>query len=85
MNCVAPGFIETAMTADLPEKAKEAMLANIPTGRMGQPAEIAAAVAFLASDEASYLTWDNFKCERRYGDGLGTALRNSGDKFSIFT
>ena len=56
VNCVAPGFIETAMTADLPEKAKEAMLATIPTGRMGQPQEIAAAVAFLASDEASYLT-----------------------------
>ena len=56
VNCVAPGFIETAMTADLPEKAKETMLASIPTGRMGQPSEIAAAVAFLASDEASYLT-----------------------------
>ena len=56
VNCVAPGFIETAMTADLPEKAKEAILASIPTGRMGNPEEIAAAVAFLASDEASYLT-----------------------------
>ena len=56
VNCVAPGFIETAMTADLPEKAKESMLASIPSGRMGQPDEIAAAVAFLASDEASYLT-----------------------------
>ncbi len=56
VNCVAPGFVETAMTADLPEKVKETMLTNIPTGRMGRPAEIAAAVAFLASDEASYLT-----------------------------
>ncbi len=56
VNCVAPGFIETAMTADLPEKAKQAMLSTIPTGRMGRPQEIAAAVAFLASDEASYLT-----------------------------
>ena len=56
VNCVAPGFIETAMTANLPESAKAAMLANIPTGRMGHPEEIAAAVAFLASDEASYLT-----------------------------
>ncbi len=56
VNCVAPGFIETAMTADLPEKARDAMMATIPTGRMGQPQEIAAAVAFLAADEASYLT-----------------------------
>lgn len=56
VNCIAPGFIETAMTADLSEKAREAMLGSIPTGRMGQPEEIAAAVAFLASDEASYLT-----------------------------
>ena len=56
VNCVAPGFIATAMTADLPEKAKEAMLSTIPTGRMGSPEEIAAAVAFLAADEASYLT-----------------------------
>ena len=56
VNCVAPGFIETAMTADLPEKAKDAMVSSIPMGRMGQPQEIAAVVAFLASEEASYLT-----------------------------
>ncbi len=55
-NCVAPGFIETAMTADLPDAVKEKMTGNIPTGRMGTPEEIASAVAYLASDEASYVT-----------------------------
>lgn len=55
-NCVAPGFIETAMTAELPEAVREKMLGNIPMGRMGSGAEIASAVAFLASDEASYIT-----------------------------
>jgi 3-oxoacyl-[acyl-carrier protein] reductase len=56
VNAVAPGFIDTAMTADLPEKVKEAMLAQVPLGRMGQPEDVAEAVAFLASDKASYMT-----------------------------
>lgn len=55
-NCVAPGFIETAMTAELPDAVKDKMLVNIPMGRMGSSSEIAAAVAFLASPEASYVT-----------------------------
>ena len=55
-NCVAPGFIETAMTAELPDAVKEKMTGNIPAGRMGTPEEIASAVAYLASDEASYVT-----------------------------
>ena len=55
-NCVAPGFIETAMTAELPEAVKEKMTGNIPAGRMGTPEEIASAVSYLASDEASYIT-----------------------------
>ncbi len=55
-NCVAPGFIETAMTDELPDKVKEAMVGNIPAGRMGTPEEIASAVAYLASEEASYVT-----------------------------
>ncbi len=55
-NCVAPGFIETAMTADLPDAVKEKMTGNIPAGRMGTPEEIASAVAYLASVEASYVT-----------------------------
>jgi len=56
VNAVAPGFIDTAMTADLPEKVKEAMLAQVPLGRIGQPEDVAETVAFLASDTASYIT-----------------------------
>ena len=55
-NCVAPGFIETAMTAELPENVIKNMLDAIPQGRMGQADEVAASVAFLASNEASYIT-----------------------------
>lgn len=55
-NCIAPGFIETAMTAELPENVMKNMLDAIPQGRMGQADEIAASVAFLASNEASYIT-----------------------------
>lgn len=56
VNAVAPGMIETDMTAVIPEKAKEAMLASIPVGRAGKPEEIANTVAFLASEEAAYIT-----------------------------
>ena len=56
VNAVAPGFIETDMTANLPEKVRELMLAQIPLGRPGQPEDVAEAVRFLASDAAAYLT-----------------------------
>jgi 3-oxoacyl-[acyl-carrier protein] reductase len=56
VNAVAPGFIDTDMTKNLPEDAKKMMLAAIPLGRMGQPEDVAAAVLFLCSDEASYVT-----------------------------
>jgi 3-oxoacyl-[acyl-carrier protein] reductase len=56
VNAVAPGFIETAMTQNLPEKVREAMLAQIPLNRFGAPVEVAHAVAFLASDQAAYIT-----------------------------
>ena len=56
VNAVAPGYIETDMTAALPEAAREAMLGSIPAGRPGKPEDVAAAVAFLASDEAAYIT-----------------------------
>ena len=55
-NCVAPGFIATPMTDVLNDKQKQAILARIPAGRMGGPADIAAAVIYLASEEASYVT-----------------------------
>jgi len=56
VNAVAPGFIETEMTAQLSEKAKEAFLAQIPLGRAGQPEDVAQVVKFLISAEASYIT-----------------------------
>lgn len=56
VNCIAPGFIETDMTQSLSEKQQEAIFAKIPMRRMGRPQEIANAVAFLASDQAAYIT-----------------------------
>ena len=56
VNAVAPGFIETDMTAAMPEAAKTATLAAIPMGRMGAAEDVAKAVAFLASEEAGYIT-----------------------------
>ena len=56
VNCIAPGFIATDMTAELPEAQKAALLGQIPLGRLGTPEEIAHAVAFLASPLAGYIT-----------------------------
>ena len=56
VNAVAPGFIETDMTADLSAAAKQGIIDQTPIGRMGRPDEVAAAVVFLASEEASYIT-----------------------------
>jgi 3-oxoacyl-[acyl-carrier protein] reductase len=56
VNCVAPGFVATDMTAGLPEAQKAALLAQVPLGRLGTPEEIAHAVAFLASPLAGYVT-----------------------------
>jgi 3-oxoacyl-[acyl-carrier protein] reductase len=56
VNCVAPGFIETAMTDKLNEAQRATILASVPAGRMGTPEEIAAAVLYLASPEAAYVT-----------------------------
>jgi len=56
VNAVAPGYIETAMTAVLDEKQRSAMLATIPLGRAGTDLEIAQSIAFLASEGAGYIT-----------------------------
>ena len=56
VNCIAPGFIESPMTAALNEKRREAILASVPMGRLGQAAEIGAAAAYLASPAAAYVT-----------------------------
>ena len=56
VNAVAPGFIATDMTAAMTDAAKEATLAAIPMSRLGAPEDVARAVAFLASDEAAYIT-----------------------------
>lgn len=56
VNAIAPGFIETEMTAELPEELKQGMLTQIPLAKLGQPEDIAKAVVFLASDDANYMT-----------------------------
>ncbi|MGG2084946.1 3-oxoacyl-[acyl-carrier-protein] reductase [Lysinibacillus pakistanensis] len=56
VNAIAPGFIETEMTDQLPEELKQGMLTQIPLAKLGQPEDIAKAVAFLASDDANYMT-----------------------------
>ena len=56
VNAIAPGFINTEMTAVLPEKAREALLSQVPMGRMGEAQEVADLAAFLASDQAAYIT-----------------------------
>lgn len=56
VNCIAPGFIATAMTDALPDSQKENLLSAVPAGKLGDPGDISAAVIYLASDEASYIT-----------------------------
>jgi 3-oxoacyl-[acyl-carrier protein] reductase len=56
VNAVAPGFIETGMTQGLSQELKDKMLANIPIKRIGTPEDVAAAVVFLASEQAAYIT-----------------------------
>ena len=62
VNAVAPGFIETDMTKVLPDELKAEMVKNIALGRPGQPEDVANVVAFLASDDASYVTGQVIEC-----------------------
>lgn len=63
VNCVAPGTIDTEMFARVPEKVREKFLTRIPLGRLGKPEEIAALHAFLASDDAAYITGQTLICD----------------------
>lgn len=63
VNAIAPGFIRSDMTDVLPDKVKEAMLAEIPLGRVGEPADVAKAALFLASDQAAYITGQVLKVD----------------------
>jgi 3-oxoacyl-[acyl-carrier protein] reductase len=56
VNCIAPGFIATDMTEQIPQEQKEMLLSRIPAGRLGEAGEVAAVAAFLASDSAGYIT-----------------------------
>jgi NAD(P)-dependent dehydrogenase (short-subunit alcohol dehydrogenase family) len=56
VNAIAPGFIETDMVRGIPDHVKEKILAQIPLGRFGKPEEVARAVVYLSSDDASYIT-----------------------------
>ena len=56
VNAVAPGFIDTAMTASLPEEVRENLMKQIPLGRLGSPSDVANAVGFLVSEGAGYIT-----------------------------
>ena len=67
VNAVAPGYIDTDMTAVLPDKVKEQVLAQVPLKRMGRPEDIAEAVAFLASDWASYITGQTIQVDGGMG------------------
>ena len=75
VNCVAPGFIKSPMTDALNDKQKEAVMSAIPSGRWGEGADVAAAVVYLASREAAYVTGQDVACEWRDGNDLNRRRR----------
>ena len=85
VNCVAPGFIESAMTDKLNDKQKEAIMGAIPSRRMGTGAEVASAVIYLASDEAGLCDRPDDPCEWRHGDDLNSFRPDAASAFSPWT
>jgi 3-oxoacyl-[acyl-carrier protein] reductase len=63
VNAVAPGFIDTELTAVLNDEMREALKKQIPLGRLGSPEDVAGVVTFLASDQAAYITGQTFNCD----------------------
>ena len=82
VNCVAPGFIDTEMTRGLSDAQRDALLARIPLGRLGQPDEIAATVVFLASEQAGYITGSTVHC-KRCGKCPITGLVDLSEKYGV--
>src|SRR3546814_19799083 len=78
VNCVAPGFIHSAMTDVLPDAQKDALLQKIPAGKMGEGQDIAAAVPFLASAWAAYITGPTRSAGRRVGKAGGRTCQFRG-------
>ncbi len=84
VNVVAPGFVETPMTDALGEAQRAKLTSAIPLGRLGQPADVAAAVAYLASDEAGWVTGRHAARQWRDGDALDGRRCASADAFAVW-
>ena len=75
-NAIAPGYVDTRLTREIPEELRAVMLANTPLGRLGDPEDIAGAVRFLCSDEASFITGEILLDRRRTGDVMSESGMN---------
>ena len=73
INCISPGFIKTAMTEKIDDKFKDTIISKIPSGRLGEPKDIANAVLFLASDQSDYINGETL----HVNGGMYMAWQNS--------